>query len=76
MHAERERREKMDAAAQDFRLKPRLSTERDETALDRSAGAPQLFDNTNLIVGNVANDISHAQQDRQHNQPDHDRDRR
>ncbi len=58
-----EREKQMQAAAQHFRLVAGLAVQRDESALDRAFCRPQLFDNADLIVRDVAKDIGNAQQD-------------
>jgi hypothetical protein len=50
----------MDAAAQNIRLEAGLAAQRDESGFDRSARGPELLDNADLIIGDVANDIRHA----------------
>jgi hypothetical protein len=61
-----ERKEQMDAAAQDLRLEPGLAMERDEARFDRSLRRPHLLHDPDLIVRDVAKDkdIGDPQQNR------------
>ncbi|MGY3489379.1 hypothetical protein ACVW1C_007262 [Bradyrhizobium sp. USDA 4011] len=51
------------AAAQHLRLVAGLTVQRDEAVLDRALDRPQLLDDADLIVGNVAKYVRYAQQD-------------
>ena len=57
--------ERMDAAAQECRLVSGFAPERDEVPFrDRAASRPELLDDADAIVGNIAN----PQQDRDHDE--------
>ena len=69
--------EDMNAAAQDLGLEARLAVQRNETRFDRALRRPHLLDDTDLIVGDVAKDVGHANQNEQQDddcRPDADRD--
>lgn len=69
--------EDMNAAAQDLGLEARLAVQRNETRFDRALRRPHLLDDADLIVGNVAKDIGHADEDEKRNddpRPDADGD--
>src|SRR5437660_10530295 len=58
-----EREKQMEAAAQHFGLVACLTVQRDESLLDRTSGGPEFFDDSDLVVGDIAKDIGNAQQD-------------
>ena len=56
-------KEHVQAAAQHFRLVAGLAVQRDEAVLDRAFRRPELLDDADLVVRDVAKDIGNAQQD-------------
>ena len=72
MDAVHEGDEDVYAAAQDFRAKARLAVERDEARFDRAPERPQLLDDADLVVGDVAEDIGCADE-RNHQDGRHQR---
>jgi len=52
-----ERKQYVQAAAQHFRLKAGFAIQRNEARLDRASRRPQLFDDADLVVRNVTENV-------------------
>jgi hypothetical protein len=64
VHAELERREEVEAAAQHVGLEAGLALQRDEAGVDGPAPRPLLFHDPDLVVGDVDHAAAHEDQDR------------
>ena len=64
MHAKLERHEEVKTAAHGVRLEACLAVQRDESFGDRAAKAPQLFQDAETVVGDVANRAADIDKDR------------
>ena len=69
------RHEEMQATAHDFWLEAGLAIERNEAVIDRAAKTPELFENAEPVVGDIADHAAPPEQDCQHDERDGDFDR-